>query len=84
MKTPGSAFWGLWRGGRRPRGMVRPRALTRANGAVFYLVSDPNDPPIPGSSKPGKFATAFSVPKNVNNGSRSNDPFPTAGSLGAA
>jgi hypothetical protein len=55
----------------------------RANGATFRLVADPNDPPTPGASPPGKYSTFFSVPKGVNVGSRFNNPFPTGGIAGS-
>ena len=42
------------------------------NGAAFRLapVDPKNDVPIPGSSEPDKYATFFSVPKNVNTNGR--------------
>jgi len=55
---------------------------TAYNDAAFLLVDDPGDPPVPGSTEPEKYASFFSVPKGVNNGSRFTNPFPTGGIAG--
>lgn len=55
--------------------------IVPTNDAVLYILSDPNDPPVPGNTQPEKYATFFSVPKAVNAATRFTDPFPTGGLL---
>ena len=56
---------------------------TTDNGAVFRLIDDPNDPPVPGSSVPEKYTCFFSVPKGVNASSRFTNPLEGGGIAGA-
>lgn len=55
----------------------------RFNGAVFRLVDDPGDPPVPGATEPEKYTTFFGVPRAVDANGRFNNPFPTGGVAGS-
>ena len=65
---------------------VSGTVITATNGAAFRLAPvDPNtDVPIPGSSEPDKYATFFSVPKNVNTNGRFNNPMGDDGAIAGA